>query len=52
MKLDKMKTQASRSVHISQSLVSMGSGLILGIMSGLILGLMIGVGIAIALGIV
>ena len=50
--VNKLKINASKSVRILESIVSIGSGLFLGILGGFILGLVVGVGIAMALGII
>ena len=50
--VNKLKINASKSVRILESIVSIGSGLLLGILGGFILGLVVGVGIAMALGII
>lgn len=47
-----MKTKTPQKIRIVESIVSIGSGFILGVLAGLILGTAVGIGIAMILGII
>lgn len=50
--VNKLKLNVPKGVRILESIVGIGSGLILGVLAGFILGLVTGVSIAMALGII